>query len=206
MANKLYFYPLFIRIWHAINAVAILLLIFTGISIQYSNPEYPFMRFDLAIQIHNYAGVILSLNYFVFFIGNIISGNVKHYYIKFKGLLDRLIKQAIYYSIGIFKGSKPPFPVSEANKFNPLQRLSYTFIMYMFVPILILTGFGLLYPDMVPDRLIGIVGLFLVDLVHIISAFFVTIFLFIHLYFITIGKKPLNNFKSIVTGYHEDNH
>lgn len=206
MANKIYFYPVIIRIWHVINAIGILLLIFTGISLQYSNPDYPFMRFDLAIKIHNYAGVILSINYLLFFFGNIITGNVKHYYIKFRGLLNRLMKQGIYYSFGIFKGAHPPFPITETNKFNPLQRLSYSFIMYLFVPILIFTGFGLLYPDIIPAKIIGIVGILLVDLVHIASAFIATIFLFIHLYFITIGKKPLQNFKSIITGWHEDNH
>jgi len=164
------------------------------------------MRSDLAIIIHNYAGVILSINYILFFLGNIITGNVKHYYIKFRGLISRLMKQSFYYSFGIFKGAQPPFPITENNKFNPLQRLSYSFVMYFFVPVLILTGFGLLFPDMLPSKIVGLVGVFIVDLVHIISAFIVTIFLFIHLYFITIGKKPLQNFKSIVTGWHEDHH
>lgn len=206
MANRIYFYPLIIRIWHLINAIGILLLIFTGISLQYSNPEYPFMRFDLAIKIHNYSGVILSVNYLLFFFGNIITGNVKHYYIKFRGWVNRLSKQVIYYSFGIFKGAQPPFPITETNKFNPLQRMSYSVIMYFFIPVLIFTGFGLLFPDIIPQKVFGVVGLLFIDLFHIISAFIATVFLFVHLYFITIGKTPLKNFKSIFTGWHEDHH
>jgi thiosulfate reductase cytochrome b subunit len=206
MSNKIYHYPFIIRLWHAINAIGILILIFTGLSIQYSDPAYPFMRFDLAIKLHNYSGVILSISYFLFFFGNIFTGNVRHYYIKFRGWFDRLYKQGYYYSIGIFKGQNPPFPISETVKFNPLQRLSYTFIMYFFVPVLIFTGICMLYPELIPNKIFGLVGLFLVDLVHIISAFIVSIFLIIHLYFITIGNKPLKNFKSIITGWHEEHH
>jgi thiosulfate reductase cytochrome b subunit len=164
------------------------------------------MRFDLAIKIHNYSGIILTLNYLLFFFGNIITGNVKHYYIKFRGWINRLMKQSYYYSIGIFKGQEPPFPVTQTNKFNPLQRISYSFIMYFFLPVLIFTGIGMLYPELIPNKLFGMIGLFLTDLIHIISAFIVSIFLLIHLYFITIGAKPLKNFKSIITGWHEDQH
>lgn len=206
MSNKLYLYPIYLRFWHLINAIGILLLIFTGISIQYSNPAYPFMRFDLAIIIHNYSGVVVSINYFVFFLGNIITGNVKNYYLKFKGLLTRLMKQSYYYSIGIFKGEQPPFPITETNKFNPLQRIAYSFIMYFFLPVLMVTGFSLLYPEIIPVKIFNLNGMFFVDFIHIIGAFILSIFLLIHLYFITIGKKPLRNFKSIITGYHEDNH
>ena len=207
MTTKIYLYPLVIRLWHVINIVTILLLILTGISLQYSDPSHPFIRFDLAVQIHNIFGVVLILSYVLFFLGNIFSGNVKHYKITLdEHYFSKLVKQSIYYSYGIFKGAKPPFPINESNKFNPLQQFSYIVIMYVFVPSLIITGIGLLLPELVPNKIVGYGGIFVTDLMHIIGGFIVTVFLFVHIYFCTIGKNPFKNFKSIFTGWHEDNH
>lgn len=206
MSNRIYLYPRAIRLWHFVNAILILTLIFTGVSIQYTDPAYPFMRFDLAISIHNYCGVILSINYLLFFFANIVTKNIKHYYFSLKGYIGDLMKQARYYSLGIFRGENPPFPITETRKFNPLQQFSYVVIMYLMVPMLMATGFGLLYPELVPARIFWVGGIFMIDLFHIIGAFIVSVFLFIHVYFCTIGKYPFRNFKSIISGYHEDNH
>lgn len=189
-----------------INALAILMLIFTGISLQYSDPIYPFMRFDLAVAFHNYCGILLSINYFLFLFSNIVTGNVRHYYFRIKGYIGLLLKQANYYAFGIFKGQTPPFPINETRKFNPLQQFSYNFVMYIIMPIMIITGVGLLFPDVLPKQILWNGGVFVTDLFHIIGGFVVSVFLIVHVYFCTIGAKPLKNFKSIVNGYHEDNH
>jgi len=206
MSTKIYLYPLLIRIWHLINALAIIFLIITGISLQYSDPLYPFMRFDLAVAIHNICGILLAFNYIIFIVGNIITGNSKHYIFRIKGYISKLMKQSYYYSIGIFKGEAPPFPINESNKFNPLQQFSYVVIMYLVLPILIISGFGLLFPEIVINQLQKTSGIFITDMLHIIGGFIVSIFLFVYIYFCTIGKKPFKNFKSIITGWHEDNH
>lgn len=203
MSEKIYLYPVAIRIWHLVNALCIIFLIITGISLQYTDPAYPFIRFDLAIKMHNYSGVLLSISYLLFIIANIISGNVKQYQFKIKGYINKLLKQAYYYSIGIFKGQKPPFPITTSNKFNPLQQFSYIVIMYMIVPVMVITGIGLLLPDLVPERIFWQVGIFIADIFHIIGGFIISVFLFVHIYFCTIGKNPLRNFKSIINGWHE---
>ena len=71
--NKIYFYPLWLRIWHGINALGIILLIITGLSMN-SGVESSFIHFNLAVNIHNISGVIVSLNYLLFIIGNIMTG------------------------------------------------------------------------------------------------------------------------------------
>jgi thiosulfate reductase cytochrome b subunit len=108
-----------------------------------------------------------------------------------------------YYTHGIFKGENPPFPVSKELKFNPLQQFSYVMIMYILVPIIAITGLGLLYPDVIPTNLLGISGLHVTDLIHIVSGFVISLFMFVHIYFCTIGKTPTSNFKGMITGYHE---
>jgi thiosulfate reductase cytochrome b subunit len=201
--EKLYLYPRWIRLWHMLNALSCLLLIATGISMQFSNPKVPLIRFDIAVSIHNIFGILLITNYLLFFFGNLFTWTGKHYKIAFRGFYQRLIMQFRYYTRGIFKGENPPFPVTKESKFNPLQQFSYVLIMYILVPIMAISGLGLLYPDVIPTNLLGISGLHLTDLFHIVAGFIISLFMFVHIYFCTIGKTPTSNFKGMITGYHE---
>lgn len=203
MSEKIYLYPLWIRLWHALNAILIILLIISGISMQYTNPENPFIRFDIAVTMHNISGMILTANYIIFLVGNFITPNGKYYKIELKGLIGRLIKQFTYYTFGIFKHEKPPFPVTKDSKFNPLQLFTYLIAMYILVPIVFITGWALLYPELILTKFFGGSGLKVNDFIHVIVGFFLSFFMFIHVYFCTIGATFISNFKSMITGFHE---
>jgi len=161
------------------------------------------IKFDYAVSIHNISGIILSISYLIFFAGNFITGNLKFYRIKFNGYYKKLFTQFKFYTIGIFKHEKEPFPLTVKRKFNPLQKLTYVGIMYFIVPLLIISGIAMLFPEIIYNKVLGIPGIVLTDLVHIISGFLGSIFMIVHIYFCTIGAKPISNFKSIITGYHE---
>ncbi len=201
--SKIYFYPVWLRIWHGINALGILILIITGINMQYSNPQLELMNFNLAVNLHNIAGIMVTVNYLVFFFGNMLTSNKKFYRLKLKGLIKRLTLQVMYYTSGLFKNEKAPFPLSEKRKFNPMQKVSYLVVMYLFVPGLIITGLALLFPETIIENVYSISGIFLTAILHASLGFFVSIFLIVHLYVASIGKHPLNNFKSIINGYHD---
>ena len=201
-SERLYLYPVWIRLWHLTNAILCLVLIVTGLSIQFSNPSVV-LQFKVAVAIHNIAGVLLTLSYVVFFLGNLFTVNGKYYIFEVKGFITRLMKQFRYYTIGIFRKETPPFPVTMEQKFNPLQQFSYVILMYVLVPLAILSGIGLLYPQITVNSLLGASGLNLTDLLHITAGFLITVFLCIHIYFCTIGKTPVSNFKSMIDGYHE---
>lgn len=199
--HKIYFYPLWLRIWHGFNALGIIVLIITGISMQ-SDLDSPVIGFNLTVNLHNIAGVAVLLGYIAFFIGNFVTDNGRFYLIKLKGFFKRPIKQAYYYAWGMFHGQKPPFPLSEKRKFNPLQKYFYVLVMYMAVPVVIITGVALLFPEMIIEKVYEVSGVFVTAILHSAMGFFVSIFLIIHLYVASIGKSPLENFKSIVTGWH----
>lgn len=201
--NKIYFYPLWLRIWHAINALGILILIITGINMQYSNPQFDILNFNLAVNLHNIAGIMVTLNYLLFLFGNMMTSNKKYYRLKFKGLIKRLNLQIDYYTSGLFKNQPAPFPLSVKRKFNPMQKVSYLIVMYLFVPGLIITGLALLFPETIIENVYSVSGIFLTAILHASLGFLVSIFLIVHLYVATIGKHPLNNFKSILNGYHD---
>ncbi|MFA5417177.1 MAG: cytochrome b/b6 domain-containing protein [Bacteroidales bacterium] len=202
MEHKIYLYPVWLRIWHWINAVLFLLLLFSGLSLQYSSVEFSFIDFDVAVSMHNVSGIVITIAYFMFVFGNMFTSNGRFYKAKRKGYIPDLIVQIKYYTYGIFVHQKTPFPVTENRKFNPLQKLSYVASMYFLLPILILSGFALIFPEMIIKNVFGVSGIHLTGLVHIISGFSLSIFLFIHVYFCTIGKTPVSNFKSMINGWH----
>lgn len=202
MKDKVYLYPIWVRLWHLLNALLCLILILTGISLQYSNQDFHLIDFQDAISLHNIAGIILCFSYVFYLAGNRFTSNGMYYQFHMKGMSDRLMKQFYYYSIGIFKKEKAPFPINAERKFNPLQKFSYAIVMYFFMPLIIISGLGLYFPDILPSNILGFNGIHFTDLVHIIIGFFVSVFMVVHIYFCTIGKTVGSNFKSMIDGYH----
>jgi len=203
MSAKLYLYPGWLRLWHFSNAILCLILIVTGLSMQYSTQGDSMISFQLAVSLHNICGVIFVFNYVIYFIGNMVTTNGKFYWRNWGGFFKQAITQSRYYLYGNFKGESCPFQVNEEVKFNPLQKIAYVAIMYVMVPLVMLSGIAMLYPDIIIPELNGISGMFLTDLAHIISGFVISIFLLIHIYFCTFGTSATSNFKSIVSGYHD---
>lgn len=203
MEEKLYLYPVWVRLWHWANAILCLLLILTGLSMQYSDPEYPIIRFDWAVSIHDVSGIILIISYIIFLIGNIFTPNGSQYLFRIRGYLRNVTRQARYYAFGMFKGEKPPFEITKSNKFNPLQRFSYVFIMYISMPVIIITGLMLLYPEYLLHGVFGTFALHTTDIIHVVLGFIVSLFFVVHVYFCSIGSRPLSNYRSMFNGYHE---
>lgn len=202
MESKIYLYPVWIRLWHWSNGLFFLILLFSGLSLQYSSENYSVIRFDIAVSMHNISGVILTIAYVIFILGNIFTSNGKYYKIRRKGFFVELFNQIKYYTLGIFTKKKAPYPINEERKFNPLQKLSYVGAMYFLMPILIASGFGLIFPEILIHKVFGMSGLHLTGLTHIIAGFSLSVFMLIHIYFCTIGKTPTSNFKSMINGWH----
>jgi thiosulfate reductase cytochrome b subunit len=202
--HKLYLYPKWIRLWHAINALLFLLLIITGISLHYGTGGKSLIPFETSVGIHNICAIILSVNYGIFVIGNVVTGNGRYYTKWRKNLWAKLWKQFLFYAIGIFKGETHPFPITKKQKFNPLQKISYVMAMYLGMPILIISGIALMFPEKISNTIFNISGLLFYDVLHIVIGFILSIFLLIHLYTCTLGDKPGTLFKSMITGYHEE--
>lgn len=200
--KQLYFYPLWLRIWHGINALGILILIYTGISMQSGMSFFNLLRFDTVVNLHNIAGIAVTVGYIVYFFGNLFTPNGKFYIVKPSGFLKRPLKQMSYYAWGMFHGQKAPYPLSEKRKFNPLQKYSYIAVMYLMVPVVIITGIALLFPELIIDHVYTLSGVFVTAILHSAMGFLISIFLIVHIYIASIGKSPRENFKSIITGWH----
>lgn len=169
----------------------------------YASPGTTIIPFEVSVSLHNITGILLSVLYLVFILGNIYTGNGKYYKIVWKGLISRTKKQFIFYTVGIFKKQDPPFPFSEKRKFNPMQLFSYVIVMYIFMPFLIITGIALLFPEYIPTQIFMKSGIHITDLIHITAGFILSIFMVVHIYFCTLGPKVSSNFMSITNGWHE---
>lgn len=201
----MYLYPIWVRLWHLANAILVIVLIITGLSMQYTDkPDYILVvGFARAVKWHNIAATLLTFNYIFFISGNILTDNNKYYRISKKNFISDLVMQFKYYAFGMFKGEKHPFPVTLDRKFNPLQKLTYVLTMYAAFPLLIISGLGLLFPETVINRFLGVSGMILTDILHITMGFFISIFMIIHIYTCTLGARPTSLFKSMISGYHE---
>lgn len=200
--KKVLLYPLWLRLWHWFNAFLFLLLIVSGISMHYSSNENLFMPFDIAMKTHNIAGILLSLIYLFYAISNLITGNIKHYIPSMKNIYTRLFNQAKYYLFGVFKGEPHPYHTTAKMKFNPLQQLSYFGIMFFMMPIIVVSGWLLLFPELAPENVLGMGGVWPMAIAHIVVGFFLSVFMFGHIYLATHGDKVSTNFISMFNGYH----
>lgn len=200
----MYLYPKWLRAWHFLNALLFIILIVTGLSMQYTdldNSNYV-VGFAKAVKWHNYAAFLLTTSYVFFIIGNAFTKNGRYYRINSENFWYDLMKQLRYYSFGMFRGEKHPFPVTEERKFNPLQKVTYVLAMYLGMPLLIISGFVLLFPEVAFDNVFGMSGLVLNDILHIATGFLLSIFMIIHIYTCTLGAKPSSLFWGMISGYH----
>lgn len=188
--------------WHWINAILFITLIITGLYIHYTPGWLSIFDFRISVITHNVAGLSLVLVFVFFIISNYVTGNNIHYKVKFKGLPKRLVRQTVYYMIGIFRGDPHPYSPSLTSKFNPLQQLTYIGVMLGLFPPLVITGLVLLFPLQAAE-LTGTPDIIVwVALTHSILAFFSSIFILVHIYIATTGGTPWSNFRAMLTGWH----
>jgi len=201
--SRIYILPLWVRAWHWCNALLILTLIVTGISLHFADGKLPLVEFSLAVRIHNVAGVLLVLLYAFFVVANAMTGNWWQFVPKPPGILERCIRQTRFYLWGVFKGEHEPYPVTREENFNALQALTYWFMIYIVLPVIVVSGLIFLYPQFAPTELFGLDGLLPVAMLHYISATIIVVFLVAHVYLCTFGKKISSTFKTMITGWHE---
>lgn len=200
MSSNYYHYPAWVRLWHLINAVLCIILMITGLQMGIFDPVTgPAEKYQGWVTLHNVCGIILTVSYLGFFFGNLFTGNGKHYRLRLKGSTTRLWKQLRFYSYGMFKGEENPFPVDSERKFNPLQKITYAGAMYLIVPLLIITGWIMMYPGFLIDLFPGFNVYEFNDILHIVMAVVISLFMLLHLAVSIAGR----NLRSILSGWKE---
>jgi thiosulfate reductase cytochrome b subunit len=202
--QRIYIHPLPVRVWHWINAFGCVFLFLTGLQIRYVG-LINVVPFRIAVAVHNWIGLVIVANFFVWFFFYLFSDRIRVYHPElnpvkfFRGSL----RQALYYGYGIFKGAPNPFHVSIYRKFNPLQAMTYQIIMLLLLPIQCATGILLWNLTRFAGVVAFLGGVRVVDTVHVLIFIVFAFYIPFHAYLGTLGRTPLDHFKAMFTGYEE---
>ncbi len=196
----LYLYEPYERYWHWLQALLIIGLILTGLTI-HAPGRFAWMSFAAAVRVHNVLAALLLFNAFLSLFYHFASGKIKTYLPEPEGFFNQMFAQAGYYLSGIFKGEAHPFEKSQHKKLNPLQKITYLVILNILLPLQIITGLLIAGAQEWPaiSRQLGGLG-FLVPF-HSLLAWLFAAFLILHIYLTTTGHTPLSSIKAMITGW-----
>jgi thiosulfate reductase cytochrome b subunit len=201
--ERIYMFPLWVRIWHWVNALLIIVLIVSGISLHFPRSTAMVMSFSLARDVHNVAGLALCATWVIFVIANIITGNWWQFIPKPAHYVRNVLIQIRFYVWDVFLGRPHPFPATLESNFNVLQTTVYWVVMYLITPLVLLSGTIYLFPELAPDRIMGVDGLLPIAILHYLSGLAIVLFFLSHIYLITMGHTPTSLLKAMITGWHE---
>ncbi|MFA9460073.1 cytochrome b/b6 domain-containing protein [Thiohalorhabdus methylotrophus] len=169
---------LWVRLWHWLTALLFLILSLTGVYLHFA-PRGSASGYALANSLHDLAGIALAATYLAYVAGALTTGHWRHFVPDRRGLGQRLRREvAIYLRAGD--------PAEVADRFKPLQQLTYLLVVYALLPLLILSGLLYRYypavPVVAPEEVLGLGGLWPLASVHYLLAIPGIAFLIVHIY------------------------
>lgn len=199
---RIYYYTLHERIWHWLQAVAILLLMWTGVEIHHPQ-TWSLLGFQTATMLHNLLGFALIANALLGLLYHIFTEEILQFIPHPQGFFDMAWKQAAYYLRGIFRGEPHPIEKDPDNKLNPLQKVTYLLVLNLLLPAQLISGlliWGAQRWPLLTERLGGLAWL---GTVHTLIAWSFAAFLLMHIYLATTGHTPMANIKAMLVGWEE---
>ncbi len=201
--RRVYMYDSYERLWHWLQASAILLLLATGLIIH--KPHiFGMFSFAYVVRVHNVLGFILLINAALALFYNLASGQIRQYLPEPRGFIGRTVAQAMYYSQGIFAGKPHPLEKTKEHKLNPLQQVTYLIILNVLLPAQVVTGVLIWGLQKWPQIASSLGGLPILAPIHSLVAWAFAAFIVMHVYLTTAaGKTPAAGIKSMVSGWEE---
>ncbi len=196
-------HPLTLRIWHFTFAFIVLALIATGLYLRLQGIA-ALKPHDPVLTWHRYAGYAMIAAMVFWLIYTLTDKNRRSQYgIRQKDFLN-IFPQVRFYLFSIFTGAENPFKASAGNKYNPLQKMAYGGLMFLFLPAQALTGvlfmdIPVVRPYLLSKSLIGPL-----DAIHVTLTYLMILYVIIHLYMATLGATFLSHIKAMITGYEDE--
>lgn len=202
--QSVYVHPLPVRVWHWINAIGFVIMILTGTQIRYID-VFTALSFRTAVTVHNWTGLLLIGNYFIWLLFYLFSDKIRVYHPDRPAQhFRKSFRQLQYYGYGIFKGSPNPHQISAYDKFNPMQSMMYQVVMLLLVPLIFVTGLLLWDVKGFPGAVALFGGVRVVDTVHVLIYIVMVFFVLFHVYMGSLGHTPSAHFKAMfITGYED---
>jgi thiosulfate reductase cytochrome b subunit len=201
--RRVYMYDAYERLWHWLQAGAILTLIFTGLIIH--KPHiFGIFSFAYVVQVHNVLGFILLINAALALFYTVASGTIKRFLPAPKGFFGRAMAQTMYYSSGIFKGAPHPLEKTRERRLNPLQQVTYLMILNVLLPAQVVTGVLIWGMQEWPLLAENLGGLPVLAPLHTFLAWAFAAFIVMHVYLTTAaGKTAGAGIKSMISGWED---
>lgn len=195
MSKKVVIFKRFERFWHWAQALLVLTLMLTGLEL---HGLFALFGFEESSSIHHIGGFIWTALVVLIFTWILTTGDWRQYIPNMKGI-DGVLR---FYLYGVFIGDPHPHHMTPESKFNPLQRMAYLGVVFIIVPVQIITGLlFFFFPELKAAGVIEHIGL--VAAIHTFCSYLVIAFLVVHLYLITLGEKPTSHLKAMITGKEE---
>ncbi len=199
MIKKVKMYSLYERIWHWLQAAAVMILIVTGFEISYAT-YFSDTGFEGAVRLHNHAAAILLINAFLGLFYNVASGLLQRYVPGLADVFPFGLQHAGYYLWGIFTGAPHPFDKTPDKRLLPLQKITYFMILNVLLPLMVVTGLMKMAASYDPALVESFGGLRVLGPLHRFGAWLFASFLIVHVYMITTGPTVFSNLVSMITG------
>lgn len=188
-------FPLLVRIWHWINVILFFTLLVTGFSMHFGGG----VPFESAQSTHAIFALALIGLWVLYVFYLLLSGQIMQYLPR-KDFIAASISQAKYYMYGIYKGQKNPAGHIPEKRLNPLQQMAYLGVLFILLPVLLVSGIALFFPQAIPLELMGMNGKRFLALLHTGAAFMAVAFIVVHLYLCTTGQSIFTLVRSMITG------
>jgi thiosulfate reductase cytochrome b subunit len=210
------------RVWHWINAVAIIVMLMSGMMISNAHPHLYWGQYGanldaswfdpphfpgwltipstynlaLARHWHLFFAWVFAFGFLIYLIVSLINRHLRDLHVEAREIAPKhLIEEVVHHA-------KLQFPTGAAAlKYNTLQKLTYIVVLFGLFPLLILTGLCL-SPGLSP------VTMWAIDLfggrasarsIHFICAGLVALFIVVHLILVVLAG-PYNEIRSMITG------
>ncbi|MCX5856034.1 MAG: cytochrome b/b6 domain-containing protein [Deltaproteobacteria bacterium] len=201
--KRIYLHPLPVRIWHWVNAITVILLLLTGF--QFRVPGIASLSpHNFSLALHKWAGITMTALWTFWLTYGLASGTLRRHYAIRRRDLRGIAGQMKFYLMSIFRGEKNPFQPTPEEKFNPLQKLAYVFMMGIITPVMILTGLLFVKVFFIRDYLLFVNAIKVIDAIHVTGLYVFAIFLVIHVYMATLGATAFSHIKTMIVGYEEE--
>lgn len=181
--------PLWVRLWHWAIALLFVILVFTGAVMTYSTAGFALMDYGLADTLHQVIGIL----YLVLLVLFAVAAGVTGYWRRYQRWWQNLGARIGRFGGHLVRGA------SDADTSGPSRlELSRGFLiliqqwisilsLVVLSPLLIVTGLVLLYPELLPETVAGLGGIWPFALAHLWAGLAGALFLLVHVYIATIG-------------------
>jgi thiosulfate reductase cytochrome b subunit len=200
--KRVQMYSIFERSWHWLQALAILLLLVTGLEIHAPERVHLF-GFPRATRIHEALALFTVANAFLSLFYHLATGAIRQFIPRPSNFFSLALAQMAYYTRGIFSGEPHPFVHAEDGKLNVLQQATYLVVLNLLLPVQVATGVLMWKAQAWSGLVDGLGGLRAVAAVHVLCAWGFAAFVVMHVYLTTTGRTPTSHIRAMVLGWTE---